>query len=63
MHKALATVSKELADRYCAAGVVFKITSSSAIWQYLGQHHPELIVVCIKAGAFKEIEAETELVK
>ena len=57
MQKALATVSEDLAVRYCEIGAKFNFRSS-ATWDYLAQHHPELIVVCIKAGAFKEIGDE-----
>lgn len=57
IHHALATISEELAIQYCEIGPRLMVNSSGT-WAYLGQHHPELIVTCIKAGAFKEIGDE-----
>jgi len=54
VRKTLAGISVELARAFCK----LDFGNSSARWRYLGKHHPELIVACIKAGAFKEIGDE-----
>lgn len=56
--RVLCAIDKQLAsawDSFTTGPGVFR---SSKTWQAMMDSKPELIVVCIKAGAFKEIEDE-----